>query len=129
MSGADYALVQELKGEIESLGFEFEEMGEQMVVIKGIPADLAPCNEKEIFEGLLEQFKVNAKKLELPKKENLHRAMAKRMASSRCKQMNLEEADHLIDRLFACQQPNYTPGGKPTYVLISLDKINSWFNK
>ena len=129
LNGADYALVMELKEEIERLGFRFESMGEQMVVIQGVPADLAPCNEKEIFEGLIEQFKVNTKNLELPKKENLNRALAKRIASAKCKKLGKEEADHLIDRLFACEQPNYTPGGKPTYVLISLDKINSWFQK
>jgi DNA mismatch repair protein MutL len=129
LNGADYALVMELKPEIEKLGFEFEPMGEQMIVIQGVPADLAPCNEKEIFEGLLEQFKQNTKTLELPRKENLHRAMARRMAKSRCKTLGDVEVDHLIDQLFACEQPNYTPGGKPTYVLISLDKINSWFQK
>ena len=100
-----------------------------MIVIQGVPADLAPCNEKEIFEGLLEQFKQNTKTLELPRKENLNRAMARRMAKSRCQTLGDVEVDHLIDQLFACEQPNYTPGGKPTYVLISLDKINSWFLK
>lgn len=129
LNGADYSLVMELKEEIESLGFKFEAMGEQMIVIQGVPADLAPCNEKEIFEGLIEQFKVNTKNLELPKRESLNRALAKRIATSRCSKLGKEEADQLIDQLFACEQPNYTPGGKPTYVLISLDKINSWFHK
>ncbi|MCP4457489.1 MAG: DNA mismatch repair endonuclease MutL [Cytophagales bacterium] len=129
LNGPDYVLVMELKEEIESLGFRFETMGEQMIVIQGVPADLAPCNEKEIFEGLIEQFKDNAKNLELPRRESLNRALAKRIATTRCKQLGEEEADHLIDQLFACNQPNYTPEGKPTYVLISLDKINSWFHK
>lgn len=129
LSGADYALVLELKEEIETLGFRFETMGEQMIVVQGVPAELAPCNEKEIFEGLIEQFKDNAKNLELPKRESLNRALAKRIATTRCKHLGEEEADHLIDQLFACEQPNYTPEGKPTYVLISLDKINSWFHK
>lgn len=129
LNGADYELVMELKPEIESLGFEFEPLGEQMIVVQGVPADLAPCNEKEVFEGLIEQFKHNAKNLEVPRKESLHRALAKRMAKNKSKQLGDVEVDHLIDQLFGCEQPNYTPGGKPTYVLISLEKINSWFNK
>ncbi len=129
LNNSDYALVMEMKAEITALGFEFEPMGEQMIVIQGVPADLAPCNEKEIFEGLIEQFKHNTKALELPKKESLQRALAKRIATTKRKQLGDSEADHLIDQLFGCVQPNYTPGGKPTYVLISLDKINSWFHK
>ena len=129
LSGPDYEVAFELKEEISALGFEFESMGEQMIVIQGVPADLAPCNEKEIFEGLIEQYKQHSKSLEIPKKEILTRALARRIATSKARQLGNIEADHLIDQLFACKQPNYTPGGKPTYVLISLDKINSWFNK
>ena len=129
LNASDYTLVMELDNEIRALGFAFEKIGEQMIVIQGVPADLAPCNEKEVFEGILEQFKHNKKSLELPRRESLQRALAKRIATSKMKSLSNDEADHLIDQLFACGQPNYTPDGKPTYVLISLDKINSWFNK
>lgn len=129
LNPSDYALAMELKEEISQLGFEFEQMGESMIVIQGIPAELAPCNEKEVFEGLIEQYKFNAEKLDLPKNESLARALAKRTATNRCDKMKNEEMDHLMDRLFACEQPNYTPDGNPTYVLVSLEQINDWFNK
>ncbi|MEP0984573.1 DNA mismatch repair endonuclease MutL [Ekhidna sp.] len=129
LNSSDFALVMELKQEINQLGFEFEQMGESMVVIQGIPSELAPCNEKEVFEGLIEQFKFNAEKLDLPKNESLARALAKRTAGNRCNKLKEEEMDHLMDRLFACAQPNYTPDGNPTYVLVSLEQINNWFRK
>lgn len=129
LNPSDMALVQDLKDEINALGFEFEEMGDRMLVIQGIPAELAPCNEKEVFEGLIEQYKHNVEKLELPKKENLARALAKRTATNRCNKLKEEEIDQLMDKLFACEQPNYTPDGNPTYVLVSLEQINEWFRK
>lgn len=129
LNAMDFALVAELKEEIKQLGFEFEPMGEQLLVIQGVPSGLAPCNEQEIFEGLIEQYKYNAKKLELPKRENLMRALAKRTASNKYPKLKHEEIDHLIDQLFACEQPNYTPDGNPTYVLLNLEQINGWFRK
>ncbi|MEO9482609.1 MAG: DNA mismatch repair endonuclease MutL [Ekhidna sp.] len=129
LNPSDFALTVELKEEINLLGFEFEQMGESMIVIQGIPAELAPCNEKEVFEGLIEQYKFNAEKLDLPKNESLARALAKRTATNRCNKLKEEEMDHLMDRLFACEQPNYTPDGNPTYVLVSLEQINDWFKK
>ncbi|MEQ8905365.1 DNA mismatch repair endonuclease MutL [Ekhidna sp.] len=129
LNASDFALTMELKSEINQLGFEFEQMGESMIVIQGIPSELAPCNEKEVFEGLIEQYKFNAEKLDLPKNESLARALAKRTAGNRCNKLKEEEMDHLMDRLFACAQPNYTPDGNPTYVLVSLDQINEWFRK
>ncbi|SNS93826.1 DNA mismatch repair protein MutL [Ekhidna lutea] len=129
LNPSDFALTMELKSEINQLGFEFEQMSENMIVIQGIPSELAPCNEKEVFEGLIEQYKFNAEKLDLPKNESLARALAKRTAGNRCNKLKEEEMDHLMDRLFACEQPNYTPDGNPTYVLVSLEQINDWFKK
>jgi DNA mismatch repair protein MutL len=129
LNAADYSLALEMKTELNTLGFEFEPLSKELIVIQGVPADLVPCNEKEVFEGLLEQFKQNARILELPQAENLKRSLARRMAVMRSKKLTAQETDHLIDRLFGCEQPNFTPAGKPTYVLISLEKINSWFNK
>lgn len=128
LNPSDYTLVMEIKPEILKLGFDFEEMGQHMIVIQGLPAELANCNEKEIFEELLEQFKYNKKELGLNHQENLCRSLAKRTASIKCKTLGDEEAEQLIDQLFACKQPNYTPDGNPTYKLISLDKIKSWFS-
>ncbi len=128
LSMADMALVKELRMEINQLGFEFEEMGEHRLVILGIPAEIAPCNEKEVFEGLIEQYKQNVKTLNLPKKESLARALAKRTATNRCNKLKEEEMDQLMDKLFACEQPNYTPDGNPTYVLVSLEQISELFN-
>ncbi len=129
LNPGDYALALDLKEEINMLGFEFEQMGKQLLVIQGVPSELAPCNEQEVFEGLIEQYKHNAKKLDLPKKESLVRALAKRTATNKCQSLKNEEMDHLIDRLFGCEQPNYTPEGNPTYVLLSLEQINDWFRK
>lgn len=128
LNPSDYALVMELKSEIRQLGFDFEEMGQQMIVIQGVPAELANCNEKEIFEELLEQFKFNRKELGLSHQENLCRSLAKRTAAIKCRNLGDKEAEHLIDQLFACKQPNYTPDGNPTFKLISLEKVKSWFS-
>ncbi|MEM9338306.1 MAG: DNA mismatch repair endonuclease MutL [Bacteroidota bacterium] len=129
LNTSDFELAMELKEEIQRLGFEFEPLGGRTLVIQGVPAELAPCNEQEVFEGLIEQYKFNSQKLDLAKGESLTRALAKRTAASKCQGLKNEEMDHLIDRLFACAQPNYTPEGNPTYVLLSLDQINSWFKK
>lgn len=128
LNPSDYSLVMEIKSEIQQLGFEFEEMGQHMIVIQGVPAELSNCNEKEIFEELLEQYKFNRRELGLHQKDNLCRSLAKRTAAIKCKSLGDQEAEQLIDQLFACKQPNYTPDGSPTYKLISLDKIKSWFS-
>jgi DNA mismatch repair protein MutL len=128
LSPGDYALVMEIKPEIEKLGFKFEEMGQQMLVIQGAPTELTNCNEKEVFEELLEQFKQNKTALGISHQDNLCRSLAKRTATLKCKGMVDEEAERMIDELFACDQPNYTPDGQPTFTIINLAKIENWFS-
>lgn len=128
LSPADFSLVLELKDEIAALGFEFEEFGSQSIAINGIPAETRNINEKELFEGLLEQFKFNKAELSLNTHENMARSIAKRSANKTKISKDSIELGTMIDRLFACNQPNYTPNGTPTFVILGLEKITEYFN-
>ncbi len=129
LNASDFALLGELKSEIRKLGFDFETLGERTIVVNGVPSDLAGCNEKEVIEGLLEQFKLNQETLSLDHRQNLARSLSLRTAIRRGKVLEEREADELVDRLFACKQPNYTPGGNPTFVVLGLERIAGYFKK
>jgi len=129
MNPADFSLVVELTEEIHAIGFDFEEFGKNSIVINGIPADLQQVNEKELFEGLIEQYKYNKSELSLDVKENMARSLAKRTAGKTKISKNSIELRTLIDRLFACNQPNYTPNGTPTFIIFGLEKFEDIFNK
>ncbi|MCV9387074.1 DNA mismatch repair endonuclease MutL [Reichenbachiella ulvae] len=127
LSPGDFSLVMELEEEIAALGFEFEVFGDKCIAINGVPADVHNINEKELFEGLIEQFKFNKSELSLDKQENIARSMAKRAASRSKISKETFELNTLIDRLFACNQPNYAPNGTPTFVILGLEKIVEFF--
>ncbi|UXP32392.1 DNA mismatch repair endonuclease MutL [Reichenbachiella agarivorans] len=127
LSPGDFSLVMELESEISALGFEFEIFGGHSISINGVPADAQNINEKELLEGLIEQFKFNKSELSLNKQENIARSIAKRSASRTKISKEIVELKSLIDRLFACDQPNYTPNGTPTFVILGLEKIVEFF--
>jgi DNA mismatch repair protein MutL len=129
LSAPDFALVMEMEPEIHALGFRFEIFGKNAIVINGIPANLATGREKDLFEGLLEQFKINQSQLSIPLRENLCRALAKRASIKSGQKLVKEEMMALIESLFACQTPNYSPDGQPTFVIFDLNKIESYFNR
>lgn len=129
LNPSDYSLVIELKNEIQALGFDFDAFGNNTIVINGIPAELPHNGEKELLEGLIEQFKFNRSELSLDSQENMARSIAKRSAARVNVSNETLELSTLIDRLFACSQPNYTPDGSPTFVILSLEKIADFFNR
>jgi DNA mismatch repair protein MutL len=126
-SAADFALILEMQQEIEALGFRFEIFGKNTLLVNGIPANLSNGREKELFEGLIEQFKINQSELALPIPESLCRALAKRAAIKAGQALAKEEMQGLIDSLFACRTPNYSPDGRLTFFIFELGKIESYF--
>lgn len=126
-SAADFALALEMQQEIEALGFRFDVFGKNTLVVNGVPANVQTGNEKELFEGLIEQFKANQSELALPLQENLARALARRASIKTGQPLVREEMQALVDSLFACSTSNYSPDGKPTFFIFELNKIESYF--
>lgn len=129
LSPADFALVMEMQQEIEGLGFRIEEFGKNTLIINGVPANLPSGKEKSLFEGLVEQFKINQAELSVPLNENLARALARRASIKRGQKLLREEMSALIESLLACTTPNYAPDGRPTFVMLDHHRIESYFNR
>lgn len=128
LSASDFALVLEMDQEIAALGFRLEVFGKNTILINGVPANLSITSGKALFEGLMEQFKLNQSDLSIPLKENLARSLARRAGIKAGQKLAREEMKALIDGLFACSTSNYTPDGIPTFFIFELRKIESYFN-
>lgn len=127
---ADFALILDMSDEIHNLGFVFDIKEDQRkLVLQAIPANVGQEQERELFEGFLEQFKHYQSNLSLEQPQILARSLAKRASSRLRVGLSSEEMQHLIDQLFASSNPNYSPDGKPIVVMLSLDTIKEFFNK
>ncbi|GAB3832248.1 DNA mismatch repair endonuclease MutL [Hymenobacter jeollabukensis] len=125
---ADFAVLREVTAELHALGFHFEEFGPNTIVVQGLPADVPHrSNEKELLEGLLEQFRVPGGRARLDRREQLARALARRVAAGVPARLSELEMTALVDRLFACQTPGYTPDGQRTLVMLELDQLQAFF--
>lgn len=126
---ADFALLMEMEQEVQALGFRFEIFGKNTVLVNGSPPQIANGREKQLFEGLLEQFKINQAELSVPLPENLARALAKRAAIKAGQKLMAEEMRSLADSLMVCRTPNYTPEGTPTFYIFETGKLETYFKR
>jgi DNA mismatch repair protein MutL len=126
---ADYQLVIEIQEEIKALGFSFEEFGQHTIKINGVPPEVQEENEKEIFEGLVQQYKTNQTDLQLDRLENIARSFSKRSSSKYMGELSKIEINLLIHQLFETAVPSYTPNGEPIMTILSLDQIAELLNR
>ena len=127
LSDTDMALVVDIEEELKGLGFDFEVFGKRAIVIKGIPADIVDENEKDLFEGVLEQYKHSKDTLDLGCREKIIRAMARRTASRAPKPLTTVEMEEVVSGLFACENPNNAPDGRPTFKILERTTIEGLF--
>ena len=128
LNAPDFALTMEMEREIVALGFRFEVFGKNTLLISGMPAEISG-NEKELFEGLIEQFKKNQSELHLPIRENLAQALAKRASLKAGQELSSDEMEALAARLFSCPNPNFSPDGRPTFFIFDSSKLESYFTR
>ncbi|GGF20241.1 DNA mismatch repair endonuclease MutL [Hymenobacter cavernae] len=129
-SPQDFAVLREVTDSLHALGFRFTEFGPNTIAVEGIPADVPARDEKELFEGLIEQFRVTSSSVRLDRREQMARALARRVATTSTGSRLAEvEMNTLVDKLFACSIPSYTPDGRRTLVLLELSQLQEFFRK
>jgi DNA mismatch repair protein MutL len=127
LTPADFTLMLSMEQELNALGFMFSVFGTHTIQLNGTPSEVTEGQEKEIFEGLLEQFKHFKSELKLDTTETLARSLAKRSCMKIGHPLTLPEMNALIGQLFSCENSRYTPSGKATMVLLDLDKVSQLF--
>jgi DNA mismatch repair protein MutL len=127
-SAPDYELIRALDSELRALGFDFDVFGKTAIVINGVPPEVQELDIKILFDQLLEQFKRTQQDIRLTRSEQLARTLAQNAARAAAGQMSPERMLVLIDQLFACETPAYTPGGKSIISIIPLGDLDARFD-
>jgi DNA mismatch repair protein MutL len=106
-----------------------EPFGKNSYVIQGTPADTIQGNEKNTIDALLEQYKHFSNELKFSKREKLVRSLAKQQAIKAGIRLTEREMRQLVNDLFACEQPNTTSDGNPTYLEFKQEQLEKMFGK
>ncbi|MGC6490412.1 MAG: DNA mismatch repair endonuclease MutL [Flavobacteriales bacterium] len=124
LSASDIGIVKEMSNELLNIGFRFDYLNANSLVVLGTPQDLGMESLDSVFEELIEQYKMQSS---INKDNKFALSIAKSMCIKSGRKLNLEEMKSVVDSLFACQIPNTTATGKPTLTTLSLEEINKKF--
>lgn len=125
----DYVLLETLMPHFKLLGFEIEPFGKNTVVVQGTPAELGEFNTQEMVEGILETYKLNTFDVKIDPFENMCKSMAKSAGIKYGKSLDEQEIALMLEHLFLCENPMYSPNGKPVIMEMSKIELDAFFKR
>lgn len=121
----DALLLTEALDDLGRIGFDIAPFGPNSFVIRGTPTALPSGEEKNLLDEVIEQLKHGASDVVDNKRaEMLLTHMARRLSRNKQAIHQPESQQALIDELFACGQPEYTPDGKRVFTIIKREELD-----
>lgn len=129
LNAVDYQVCLEMLDHLEQVGFDIRDFGNNSIVVHGLPADMEAVNVVNKIEMMIEQYKSLQGKVSTGIAELVARAAARTSAISYGKQLSELEMQELVDQLFACNNPNYSPSGQLIVKIVELEELDSFFKE
>jgi DNA mismatch repair protein MutL len=127
LSSRDSNLLLEILPELNLLGIEIGDFGNNSFVVNALPMEMSDHNIQKIIEDILEQYQLGIG-LKLDVYQNLARALSIQHSMKIGKKLNALEMQKIIDDLFACEIPYSSPVGKKTIIKFDLQEIYQKFD-
>ncbi len=127
LSVADAEMMREILPQVNELGFDVQEFGQDAFIIHGAPPEIKSGEEEKVIETLLEQYRQNTD-LKLEVKDNIARAMARSASIKSGQELTALEMQSIMNELFGCEIPYQSPGGKLCFVTYDLEDLAKQFN-
>ena len=117
-SPSEAVVLDKLIPELETMGFELSDLGQNSYAVNGIPAGIEGLD----FVLLLQNMVAEAAELTAGAKDEIAHTLALSMARSAAiphgQILSNEEMESVVNRLFACSNVNYTPDGKSILAIL-----------
>jgi DNA mismatch repair protein MutL len=123
LSPEDNITFSQIKNELYFAGFDIEPFGKNTYAINGIPSSLESSDCVKILQEIIAASKEKTADITTELHQNIALSLAKATATPYGKTLSPEEMEHLINRLFACENYNYTPDGKTIFSVIGNEEI------
>jgi len=114
--------------ELTGFNFDFKKSSEGIVQINGIPSMLTEIQINDVIDELLSDFKAGIPDSGFDRNNRLSVVMAKNMAIPNGKLLKTEEQQELLNTLFSCKEPSFSPANKPIFVQLDESAIDKNFN-
>lgn len=123
----ELVLIKQLQTDLEHTGFVFSNILNESVEIIGVPVSVPESEVSIILEQLISDVENEVPDSHFSATDLLAKSMAKSLAIKTGQSLEKDEQEHLVNRLFACKEPNVSPTNRKTFITMSVDELDKKF--
>lgn len=124
----DVSFINENLIDFKMIGFDMDHFGKNTFVIRGTPIDIPVSAIKDVIDEIIELCKNENYESQLIKQQKMILQCAKKATRYNTNFLHDNTREVLIDELFACQKPEYSPSGKKIFNIITQDDFDKMLN-
>lgn len=113
--------------ELQWVGFDIEKISTNTFSINGTPSEIQLSSSLPILQEVIDQLEeteITAKEII---QDKIAIILAKKSAIQYGQALTTAQMTQLLDDLFSCENHQYTPDGKPVFILFENDEIEKKF--
>ena len=126
-AASEVPVLEEIKDDLEALGFDLSSLGGGSYAINGVPAGIEGLSPERLVTDLVQTAIEKGVHVKEEVQSVLALSLAKASAIVPGQVLTSEEMNNLVDGLFAVSTPNYTPDGKIVLAVVKEEEIEKLF--
>ena len=115
---SDAVILEKLLPELEAIGFDLTNLGQQSYAVNGIPAGIEGLDIVMLLQGIVNDAVGQTAEASEEISHSLALSMARTAAIPHGQVLSNDEMESVINQLFACSNVNYTPDGKAILCIL-----------
>ena len=129
LPASEAAVLESLSDDLAAVGFELTSLGGGSYAINGIPSGIEGLNPVELVRNMVHTAMEKGNDVKEEVQTILALTLARAAAIVYGQVLSNDEMSNLVDNLFACSTPNYTPDGHTVLSTIKEEEIEKLFLK
>lgn len=119
--------LKDLQPNLEGIGFVFESIALDEVKIVGLPVQVKESEVLDILNDLIHNLQQNLPEDSFSLSDSIAKFMAKSIAVKSGKIMNETEMSAIVNSLFGCKEPNFSPFNQPIFITLTTEELDKRF--
>ncbi len=127
LSPSESAMIPYLMDDLEAVGFDLGNLGNNSYAINGIPSEITNVDPVQLVHNMISKSVDTGSDVKEEIQESLALSMANAAAIPYGHKLSDEEMNKIVDQLFASPAHKHTPDGKTIISLLEDDVIEKMF--